>query len=97
VIVCKINEILPEAKIYLFGSYATGTQKEDSDIDICVVAPKYEDRRMEVLFSIRKAIRGATKLSVDVLAFTEEEFNSRSKRKPTIQYTIANEGVLINA
>ena len=96
-IVREINHILPEAKIYLFGSYATGKQREDSDIDLCVVAPEYRDRRMEVLYSIRVAIRGKTKLPVDVLAFTDEEFERRSKMKPTIQYTIANEGVLLNA
>jgi predicted nucleotidyltransferase len=95
-IVQKINEILPEAKVYLFGSYATGKQRKDSDLDICVVAPEYKERRMEVLYLIRVAIRGATKLPVDVLAFTNEEFERRSKMKPTIQYAIAKEGVLLN-
>jgi len=93
----KINNILPDAKIYLFGSYATGKQKEGSDIDLCVIAPEFNERRMQVLCSIRAAIRGATKLPVDVLAFTDEEFYRKSKMKPTIQYAIANEGVLLNA
>ena len=92
----KINEILPESKVYLFGSYATGEQRRDSDIDICVVAPEYNEHRMEVLLTIRRAIRGVSKLPVDVLTFTDEEFESRRNRKPTIQYTIANEGMLIN-
>ena len=96
VIVNRINLLLPDAKVYLFGSYATGRQRDDSDIDLCVVAPKYHERRMQVLCSIRGAIRGATKLPVDILAFTDEEFERRSKLRPTIQYTIANEGVLLN-
>ena len=95
-IVHKINLILPEAKVYLFGSYAAGTQRRDSDIDLCVVAPKYSERRMQVLCLIRAAIRGTTKLSVDVLAFTDEEFEGKSKSRSTIQYTIANEGVLLS-
>lgn len=96
-IVKKINHLFPKARVYLFGSYAKGTQREDSDIDLCVVAPEYEERRMRVLYSIRVAIRGTTKLPIDVLAFTDEEFERRSKMKPTIQYIIANEGVLLRS
>ena len=95
-IVQKINAILPEAKVYLFGSYATGEQRKDSDIDICVVVPEFRDRQMETIFSVRAAIRGATRRSVDVLAFRNEDFEARAKLRSTIQYTILNEGVLLN-
>jgi predicted nucleotidyltransferase len=95
-IVTNITELFPEAKVYLFGSYATGNQREDSDIDICVVNPQYKDRRMEVLYNIRVALRGATKKPIDILAFTTEEFNKRIKLKATLQYTILKEGVLLN-
>jgi len=95
-IVQTISNILPEAQVYLFGSYATGTQREGSDVDLCIVAPEYNERRMEVLYMVRVALRGATRLPVDILAFTDEEFERKSKMKPTIQYTIANEGVLLN-
>jgi len=95
-IVHKINSILPEAKVYLFGSYATRTQRADSDIDLCIVAPEYHERRMQVLYSLRVAIRGISKLPIDILAFTDAEFEHRSKMKPTIQYTIAKEGILLN-
>ncbi|MCL2217309.1 MAG: nucleotidyltransferase domain-containing protein [Defluviitaleaceae bacterium] len=95
-IVGRINQIIPDAKVYLFGSYAIGKQRKDSDIDLCVVAPNYDERRMQVLYSIRTAIRGATNLPVDILAFTNEEFESKLSSKSTIQYTIANEGVLLS-
>jgi predicted nucleotidyltransferase len=95
-IVQSINRLLPKAKVYLFGSYATGKQKADSDIDLCVVAPEYPGRRMEVLYSLRVALRNTTEIPIDILAFTNEEFERKSMLKPTIQYTIANEGVLLN-
>ena len=79
-IVREINNLVPEAKVYLFGSYATGTQKEDSDIDLCIVAPRYMERRMEVLYLLRVAIRGATRLPVDILAFTDEEFEHQCQQ-----------------
>jgi predicted nucleotidyltransferase len=96
VIVSKVSQILPKAKIYLFGSYAAGTQREDSDIDLCVVVPEFTTRQMETIFSIRKAIRGATKIPVDVLAFKNDDFESRAKLQSTIQHTIVNKGVLLN-
>ncbi|MFH1889968.1 MAG: nucleotidyltransferase domain-containing protein [Candidatus Kuenenbacteria bacterium] len=34
---------LPVSKIILFGSYAKGTQHKWSDIDLCVVSPKFHD------------------------------------------------------
>jgi len=95
-IVEKINGILPEAKVYLFGSCATGQQREDSDIDICVVVPEFRVRQMETIFAIRKAIRGLTRLPVDVLAFRHDDFERRAKLKSTIQHTILNRGVLLS-
>jgi predicted nucleotidyltransferase len=38
----------PGAKIMLFGSYATGTANENSDLDLLVVGPELELRRSEV-------------------------------------------------
>ena len=95
-IVHKINHLLPEAKVYLFGSYATGTQREDSDIDLCVVVPEFKVRQMETIYSIRQAIRGTTKIPVDILALTDEQFERRVSWKSTIPHTVANKGVLLS-
>ncbi|MBM2816047.1 MAG: nucleotidyltransferase [Ignavibacteria bacterium] len=35
--VLKANEFISSDEIYLFGSYAKGTQKPDSDIDIAII------------------------------------------------------------
>lgn len=94
--VARITSFLPDAKVYLFGSFAAGTQRKDSDIDICVVVPEFQERQMKTIISIREAILGATKLPVDVLAFRSEDFEDRAKLKATLQYTIVNKGVLLN-
>jgi len=96
VITSKICQLMPDAKVYLFGSYATGLYGEDSDIDICVVVPEFKTRQMETILSIRKAIRGVTKMPVDVLAFERDDFESRAKLNSTIQNTISRKGVLLN-
>lgn len=35
------NKNLPVDSVYLFGSYAKGTTRPFSDIDICVVSPRF--------------------------------------------------------
>jgi predicted nucleotidyltransferase len=40
IIVGVISALLPEAKIYLFGSRAKGTHRKNSDIDLAVDAGK---------------------------------------------------------
>lgn len=37
------KEKLPISSVYLFGSYAKGTQREWSDIDVCIVSPRFTD------------------------------------------------------
>lgn len=34
--------LIPNATIYLYGSYSKGTAHKDSDIDVAVVVPKYD-------------------------------------------------------
>lgn len=36
--IALLTALFPNAKIYLFGSYARGTQRETSDIDIAIDA-----------------------------------------------------------
>ncbi|MBU1568080.1 MAG: nucleotidyltransferase domain-containing protein [Proteobacteria bacterium] len=60
-------------KVFLFGSYVKGTQREDSDIDIAVISPafagdRYSDRRIIVPF--RRGIDSR----IEPMPFTPEEF-----------------------
>lgn len=51
IITQKINEYIkclqadniPIQKVIVFGSYAKGTQNRWSDIDVCVISPKFKD------------------------------------------------------
>ena len=96
-IVNEIVTLLPGAKVILFGSYATGNLDKDSDLDLCVVADKFEVRRMDMMHTIRGAISRRTNLPLDILLFRSDEFLENSKLKPTIEYAIAKEGIVLNA
>lgn len=48
-------------KLILFGSYAKGTQKPWSDIDLCVVSPQFGKNRFEERVKLMKLTIGIGK------------------------------------
>jgi predicted nucleotidyltransferase len=67
-------------KIVLFGSYAKGNPREDSDIDIMVildnndVAKTYKERLNKYL-AIQRLVREINyKIALDILVYSKEEF-----------------------
>lgn len=89
-----IINIVPANEIYLFGSYAYGIPNNDSDIDIYVVIPDDGMRPLEAMQKIGFALYSEKNRSVDILVGKESRFKQR-KLLPTIERTIAREGVLI--
>ena len=43
--IADVNNVMPIDKAYLYGSYAKGTQRDDSDVDLCFFSDAFEDRR----------------------------------------------------
>lgn len=63
-------------KVFLYGSYALGTAKENSDIDLLIIS---DDLKNMDLWE-RLAFLGRTKVGIkkpmEILGLTEEEFTS---------------------
>ncbi|MBI4215362.1 MAG: nucleotidyltransferase domain-containing protein, partial [Parcubacteria group bacterium] len=57
-------------KVILFGSYAWGKPRTDSDFDLCVIKTSVEPRRERQL-RLRKLLLGFD-AAADILAFTPE-------------------------
>lgn len=90
-----ILQTIPVEKIYLFGSYAVGAPHSDSDLDLYIVMPESADiREIDAMRLIHKAIRDKKTMPVDVVVGKERKFNQR-KSAPTIERTIAQEGVML--
>lgn len=43
--IADVKKAMSIDKVYLYGSYAKGTQRENSDIDICFFSKAFESRR----------------------------------------------------
>jgi len=90
-IISKMDGVL---QVYLFGSFAYGSPKADSDIDLLVVVKD----GIDPINMMRKAKRGlqSKKVSIDILAINDTDFAERSKPdRVTLQREIKNRGVLV--
>jgi predicted nucleotidyltransferase len=98
----KIRDMILETvgdtceKIILFGSYAYGTPREESDIDIYVVLKDGAKKPILWLQDIEVGfVKHKYYADVDVLANYKSRFEWRSTAGPTIERTIAQKGVVL--
>jgi predicted nucleotidyltransferase len=82
-------------KIILFGSYAYGMPKDDSDYDVFVIL---KDGTEKPILALQNIYRGLAQnpdyKAVDVLANYKSRFEARSKL-PTIEKIIAQKGIVL--
>jgi predicted nucleotidyltransferase len=95
-IVDSILSIVPAVEIYLFGSFANGTQQEDSDYDIYVVIPDDSGmRELEVSRIINKKVTRRTR-GIDMLVGTQSKFYRRKNYFYSIENEVAKTGVKLH-
>ena len=88
-----IAKTVPVESIYLFGSYAYGTQNKDSDIDLYVVfKDEMAMRELDAITAISMAISPVKKMSMDILGLKQNRFDDR-KLYATLERKIAREGI----
>jgi predicted nucleotidyltransferase len=82
-------------KIILFGSYAYGIPRDDSDYDVFVVLKDDTEKPILVLQNIYRGLaQNPDYKAVDILANYKSRFEVRSKL-PTIEKTIAQKGIVL--
>lgn len=90
-----IIKTIPVARIFLFGSYASGKPGIDSDLDIYVVMREnVKIREIDAVRLIRKAIRDKKTMPADIVVGKENDFNRR-KSSNTIERQIEQKGILL--
>lgn len=91
-----ISQTVPCERIYLFGSYAYGTPRKDSDYDFYIVIPDDGIRPLDAIGEIYDALYEKTRYEkpVDILAGRLSDFEGR-KYRPTIEKEVFNKGVVL--
>ncbi len=102
-----INEILSSLsplnlkKVLLFGSYATGSQNEDSDIDLLVVLdenyiPDSYDDWLEIKMQVRRLLRDINNnVGIDLLVYTSPQYEIIQKNMNSFQKEIHETGKVL--
>jgi len=90
-----ILKTVPVERLILFGSYAYGTPRKDSDLDLYVVLKDgVEMREIDAGISIRLAMIGKQRMPVDIIVGKSRSWAGR-KVLPTIERKIAREGKVL--
>lgn len=88
-----ISKVEIEA-MYLFGSYAYGVARDDSDFDLYIVIPDNSLRPLEAAQIINNAIFEEQRKPVDIIVGRSSDFNRR-KLMPTLERKVAKDGVML--
>jgi predicted nucleotidyltransferase len=89
-VVARIVAAAQPSRVILFGSYGRGDADAGSDLDIMVVKPHVPNRYEEML-RLRKAV-GGVGTGVDLLVYSEAEYERRSQVPGTVLYWARKEG-----
>lgn len=91
-IIERLVEAYQPKKIYLFGSFAWGKPKEDSDLDILIIVDHTEQKLYKRMKPAYQALRDI-RVSKDILVYTEEEFEALAAEPTSLFYKIKLQGV----
>lgn len=78
---------------FLFGSYAKGNPNSNSDIDLALVSPDFEDIPNDVVLRMLLRMARSIDSSIEPIALTESEINS--PQIGSIAYDVMKTGTLI--
>lgn len=89
-----VEQLAPE-RVYLFGSFASGTSTPESDVDFYVVVPDEGQDLAELTAKAYKAVRKSKKRPVDILVGTSAVFEERKDIPSSVEREVYRKGVLL--
>lgn len=92
-VVALLRQAAQPSRVVLFGSYARGDARPDSDIDLLVVVPAVRDRMAEMVRLSR--VLSPLRLPVHVLVVSEDMFRYWCDTPGNVHSTAAAEGTVL--
>ena len=94
-IIGKLKRKYNPIKVILYGSYAQGIPRDDSDIDLLILK-KTNERRIERFVKVKKIIYNPErKISVSPLIYSPTELNQRLEMGDDFIIEILNKGKIL--
>jgi len=72
------EEKLPIKRVMIFGSQATGKTHTWSDVDVCIISPKFKNTLKAINFLLTKRKKEEVMAGLEPVGFTEEDFATDS-------------------
>jgi predicted nucleotidyltransferase len=93
VIADRLKKEYKAQRVILFGSYATGKARRDSDVDLLIIAPTIE-RFYQRMATVKRLIRDLRNgLPIAPIVLTQKEIHGRIKKGDQFVIGILDEGV----
>ncbi len=84
---------LPIKKVILFGSYAKGAPRRWSDIDLCIISPKFKNSWNALGYLWDKRIISDANYTIEPVGFNPKDFNGKYD---SLVHEIKNTGIEIS-
>ncbi len=81
------QEKLPIKRVIIFGSQAKGWTHKWSDIDVCIISPRFKDSLKAMQFLFTKRNRKEVLAGLEPVGFTEKDFAESSSLIEEIKNT----------
>jgi predicted nucleotidyltransferase len=94
-LVNKLKEKFNIRQIFIFGSQAYCKPDEESDIDLCVITDLKNKRKIDITREIRRELIDLISNPLDILVYSEKEFNERAGLRSTLEYKILMDGIKV--